>query len=340
MSAIDVDKLLQPVSDDAPCGEDLEYDTAFEELGRAAATGVGDSMLEKGSDPEPPKWPDVAKIAEELLSRTKDLRVAMHLARARLNTDGVIGLADGIALMDGFLKTYWDDVHPLLDAEDDNDPTMRINSLAALGDSNGLIHDLREVPLVKGKRAGAYSLHDIRVAAGDVPAPKGTEPPESGIIDAAFQECELDELKSSAEAVSLARGTITGIDAFITEQVGATNNPLKVGPISDELKSIARIYADQLSSRGVDVEQSGDDDEASAGAGKSASGEIRSREDAVRMLDKISEYFRRNEPSSPVPMLLQRAKGLIAKDFMEILKDLTPDAISQAEMYSRSKDDG
>jgi len=39
-------------------------------------------------------------------------------------------------------------------------------------------------------------------------------------------------------------------------------------------------------------------------------------------------------------MLLQRAKGLIAKDFMEILKDLTPDAISQAEMYSRSKDDG
>jgi hypothetical protein len=34
-------------------------------------------------------------------------------------------------------------------------------------------------------------------------------------------------------------------------------------------------------------------------------------------------------------MLLQRAKGLISKDFMSILRDLTPDAISQAELYNR-----
>jgi type VI secretion system protein ImpA len=60
-------------------------------------------------------------------------------------------------------------------------------------------------------------------------------------------------------------------------------------------------------------------------------GEIRSRDDAVRAIDHISEYFRKNEPSSPVPLLLQRAKRLVAKDFMEILRDLTPDGVSQAE---------
>jgi type VI secretion system protein ImpA len=48
-------------------------------------------------------------------------------------------------------------------------------------------------------------------------------------------------------------------------------------------------------------------------------------------LDKVSDYFQKYEPSSPVPLLLQRAKRLVAKYFMEILRDLTPAGVSQAE---------
>ena len=100
MSVIDVEKLLQAVSDEAPCGDNLDQDTVFQELEIAAATDTGESMLDKDADPVPPKWADVAKMAGKLLTRTKDLRVAMHLTRARLNTDGVIGLADGLTLLD------------------------------------------------------------------------------------------------------------------------------------------------------------------------------------------------------------------------------------------------
>lgn len=76
-----------------------------------------------------------------------------------------------------------------------------------------------------------------------------------------------------------------------------------------------------------------------AGAGSQAvsqpvTGEINSREDAIRVLDMVSNYFKRNEPSSPVPLLLERAKRLVAKDFMEILRDLTPDGVKQAEEIS------
>jgi len=45
----------------------------------------------------------------------------------------------------------------------------------------------------------------------------------------------------------------------------------------------------------------------------------------------MCKYFERYEPSSPVPFLLQRAKKLLSMNFMEILQDLTPDAVSQAE---------
>jgi len=65
----------------------------------------------------------------------------------------------------------------------------------------------------------------------------------------------------------------------------------------------------------------------------SVTGQLQSREDVMRMLDKICEYYARVEPSSPVPVLLQRAKKLVPMSFMEIMQDLIPDGVSQAEMY-------
>jgi type VI secretion system protein ImpA len=58
---------------------------------------------------------------------------------------------------------------------------------------------------------------------------------------------------------------------------------------------------------------------------------IQSREDVVRAIDAICKYFERYEPSSPVPFLLLRAKRLLSMNFMEILGELTPDALRQAE---------
>ena len=61
-------------------------------------------------------------------------------------------------------------------------------------------------------------------------------------------------------------------------------------------------------------------------------GEIRTRDDVVRTLERLCDYFRKHEPSSPVPLLLQRAKSLVAKDFLAILRELTPDGVAQAEV--------
>ncbi|MGV8370865.1 hypothetical protein ACV33F_30545, partial [Pseudomonas aeruginosa] len=45
-----------------------------------------------------------------------------------------------------------------------------------------------------------------------------------------------------------------------------------------------------------------------------ASGEIANREDVLRQLDRLLEYYVRHEPSSPVPVLLKRAKTLVTAD--------------------------
>lgn len=54
---------------------------------------------------------------------------------------------------------------------------------------------------------------------------------------------------------------------------------------------------------------------------------VRSREDVQRLIGLCIDWLRTHEPSSPVPMLLERARRLVAKDFLEILRDVAPDAL-------------
>jgi type VI secretion system protein ImpA len=49
------------------------------------------------------------------------------------------------------------------------------------------------------------------------------------------------------------------------------------------------------------------------------------------MLDLICKYYKDVEPTSPVPMLLNRAKYLVTADFMQIIQNLLPDGLTQLE---------
>jgi type VI secretion system protein ImpA len=67
------------------------------------------------------------------------------------------------------------------------------------------------------------------------------------------------------------------------------------------------------------------------------SGEIRSREDVVRAIDKICAYYARFEPTSPLPLLLERCRRLVTSSFLDIIRDLAPDSVSQVERLSGKK---
>jgi type VI secretion system protein ImpA len=58
---------------------------------------------------------------------------------------------------------------------------------------------------------------------------------------------------------------------------------------------------------------------------------VRSREDVLLALDKVIRYYEGNEPSSPIPLLIRRARRLVAKGFVDIVKDLMPGAVTEIE---------
>jgi type VI secretion system protein ImpA len=61
------------------------------------------------------------------------------------------------------------------------------------------------------------------------------------------------------------------------------------------------------------------------------SGVISTPDQVIEALDKIIAYYERNEPSSPLPLLLNRCKKLVRMSFMDIVRDIAPDAVTQVE---------
>lgn len=341
MPVFEVDQLIAPISDEAPSGDNLEYEPEFGELERDAQGKAEQQMGDEVVEAEPPDWRDVVTKAEELLGRSKDLRLAVLLTRGGLSVHGVQGLAGGVAVIRGLLESQWDTVHPQLDEEDNDDPTFRVNSMMQLSDRDGMLKDLLLMPIVNSKAVGRFGLRDVRVAAGELqPLDPDAQVPDAALINAAFMDCDLDELQADAASIDVVIEDLGKCEAIFAEKIGAANSP-DLDALVSEVKEIKKSFNEALISRGIGVEEEVGGESAGDGGAAPAriSGEINSREDVTLMIGKICTFYERNEPSSPIPVLLQRIKRLVTMDYLEIMAELTPDAVSQAKALAGIKED-
>lgn len=329
MPELDIESLLAPLAGDAPCGVNLEYDPAFQTLQEAAS---GKPERQYGSTiiaAEPPDWPAVREQALALAARTRDLRVAVWLARGAARVDGLAGAVQGLQLLRGLLERYWDTVHPLLDADDGNDPTARLNALSPLSHDDGLA-DLRAAGLTRAR--GAVTVRDIELAFGRVEALAGeSAPTEAGVTPAVAAA----QAQSPALVAAMAGGleAALGIAKLLETKLGAAQAP-DLAPLTKLLRCVALAGRRAQGGPATEIDAA---DSAGAGAvaGANASpksiGAIQSREDAIRALQRVSEWIERNEPSNPAPLLIQRAQRLMKKNFLEIIRDLVPEGLGQIE---------
>src|SRR5262245_11456428 len=115
------ESLLQPITADQPCGEDLEYtdlasfDTAYRLFGQARPL---DAPAEPGSNwvsrpLNSPEWIEIRDKARESLAKSKDLRLLAYLATGLVRTDGVSGFSAALHVASQWLSTYWAQTFPL-----------------------------------------------------------------------------------------------------------------------------------------------------------------------------------------------------------------------------------
>jgi type VI secretion system protein ImpA len=327
-----VEDLIAPLSPEKPCGDDLSYDHALQEL---------DTMIQgkpetQFSEAEEANWRAVRERCLELFARTKDLRVAIDLTLAWLQEQGFLGLASGLRLVRGLLEQYWEPLHPMLDPETGNDPLERMNLLSAFvapegtfGDPMQFLRRIRRAPLCHSKRLGSFSLYQVQAASGKTDAPAGGGVPDSGTIDAGFRDSDPAYMAQVDDAIGVSIAEVNGMAEFLDRMVGVTKT-FSFEPLKAVLSDARKHLRQYLSIPGG--EEAMEQQETTATAAATAPGTIQSRSDVVRSLEAICAYYERSEPSSPVLPLLRRTQQLVGKSFNEILQELAPETVAQVKL--------
>lgn len=335
-----LETLLAPISDESVCGENLEDDAAFQNFFFTAQGTPERFDGENTIAAEPPDWRAIEKQALEFASRTKDLKLICILAQSLLNTKGIEPFSVCLQALSTLLREQWASVYPLLD-EDDNDPLERLASFTHLNVSF-VTKTLRNISLVNAKGIGKVTLVEIEKSQSESEDATFSLSQLKGI----FKEINLDEVQLFYQSVAYSLESLNDINACLIENAGHqyTADFEKLNAVLNQLKDALERYANvqnaveeqtqaDAGDDAYDDEGNADDIEqnpAQKSSGSSAmnGGEIQSREDVERCLELVNAYYASYEPSSPIPVLVNRAIKLVHKDFLAIVQDIYPDALS------------
>ena len=325
-----IEKYLEPVSPDKPCGENLAYDRVFMDLD-VKAKGKPETQF---SPAEEPNWKEVNELASSLLDRFKHLQLGLLYTLSRLQLEGLPGCRDGLKLLHGWIERYWATLYPQLDPEDNNDPTERVNilqglSIKAYGDPYQFLNRLRNAPLAESPSLGRLSLNTIAAR------------PDQSQVQAAFRDTAPEVLRARYEAATECRTLVEAMDASIGKLIAAGRGP-NFEEIMATLKEIQQCLAPHAGVAAAELGSVPAASPAEAGPASPApggfKGAVGSREEVLAALTAVCQYYRRFEPSSPVPFLLTRAQRLVPMDFVQILNDMTPEALEKLKVIIGSGD--
>jgi type VI secretion system protein ImpA len=351
LSPSEIDLLQLPVEGSHPCGEDLEYDPDFMAL-HQATTGKREQQFGSTIIPaEPPDWARVERIAKQLCTRTRDLRVLVPLTLAWTENRGLPGYVDGLQLVDAVLQKFWDGVHPRVVDDGFEDPLPRMNALAALAEAEGLGRSVRDARLLEDGGA-SMSLRQVEALLDSSKTDHQIDYP--GGIGRLRDAARRAQEKAAPPVVALraALDLLQRIRETCERALGQSWAP-DFSRLERSLRTVAQLLPEQAQSEGVEAGEthSGADPQGAGVAGPAAKGaaagnanggaglrtvpikdiEISTRDDVQVLLEKACQFMERTEPSHPAPMLIRRAQRLLDLNFFQIIEELVPEGLQKIE---------
>lgn len=324
--AIDIDALIAPVTSDSPAGPDLSYEAARQDIESAFEKSISDDSAARSEV----DWHQTTNKILGEAEKTRDLWLAVYLMRAGAKAGLLETVEDGAALLAGLFEARWEAVHPQLEDFGFQGRKGPCESLTRIAE---FLNPLRNVILLKHHRLGQYSGADFdRFRVG------GASEDGYGMFRALLEETSDDDLSAIVTRLTNIGDAIRRADAVLTANAdGDTGTNFQ--PTYDTLSQMARSVSSFLrlqaaaesptSDETVGVEDSGGNAD-SATTGARFGGAISSREDVLRAIDAIGEYYARKEPASPVPFALRRARDWVSLDFLSVLEDIAPNSLDEA----------
>lgn len=330
---VDLEELLQPISADALCGDDLSFSNDFHEIKKAKTHD--DPLLDLGdwvAEPKQADWNFVSSKSMDLLqNKTKDIRLLTWLSEAWGHLYGFEGLAKSLELSHRLLEEYWLNVHPEIE---DDDLDQRLGLLQGLTTQVPSI--IKKIPLVSTQPS--YSLFDYEKILHDQnnrlkKSEDSAEVNGSDELDRfdqalfntsksiQFQNYQhFSEVLKHWETLKQVLDQLMELDApsfaSIDSQLETINKTLRKLYKADAFSSTTPAQASQNDDLSVS-NQSNDDHSPTMVAMMNNNqntqsfqpqpqSHLQNREQAMKVLQEIADYFQANEPHSPVSYMLQK----------------------------------
>ena len=316
--ALTLEKLLAPVDEDNQVGADLAYSRERQEIEAAFETDEGGGGEEKD-------WRGVLRLIEEQAGQTKDLWLPVYVCRAGAGLGSLETVALGAQALAGMLETYWDTVHPQLEELGVMGRKAPCDSLATRA---GFLLPLERTVLVAHPRLGRFTGVDIQRFAVEREAAEGY-----GMFRAVLEDSGDAILQEAVGHLDQIDDGLKRADKAFMAGAGSEPSP-NFGPAYTLLTSMRQALKQFMTTPAEAPEEEVAGAEPAAGGAKAAgpriSGRVETRDDVLKSLDAITDYYRRSEPAHPLLYLLQRARDWVTMDFLELMAEIAPDAQQMA----------
>jgi len=298
---------------------------------------------------------EVVSLAGQLLTESgKDIRVVQHLTLAWIGQSGIAGLEAGFRLVDELFEQYGVLVHPQPDEDDPADVSARAMVISEMLSGLGFVNALRECVILVATGVGRFTGRDAEVIDGSLDDDRSDGARSAQHIHAISQALALTEPGDQANSKNILLQRVEEISRCL-EVIGKVSGRFSVGALHGDRvpRLLLRIKAHledalemELSAfEGVEAvnligfpkNEASSDEVIRAASGSCV---LRNRNDARTLILEISKFLEETEPGHPAPLFLRRAERLLrAKDFFAIIRDMTPDVISELERITGHRED-
>ena len=353
-SVIDIDSLIQPISEDAPQGTDLREDRSptsdyytIKDARNSARAAERANMFDDESVDTLSLWKPVLDIAPVILAQSsKDLEVLSWYIEALIRYSGIAGLRDGLTLTREIIERYWDNLYPMPDEDGIETKVAPLTGLNGDGGEGTLLAPIRNCYITPG---GNYSYWQYQQAR-DINKISDEDERLSRINAAGFSLADIEHAIAGG-SVDFYVNLIADLEVC-NQEFQAMNNLLmascghdappstNIRELLDELlRSIRFLTKDKLahlnqgeSADGADTADNGTGATTmTATSGVAGSkGPIASREDALNRLQEVARYFRAHEPHSPLAPAVERIVSWGRMNVAELMMELVPDSTARA----------
>lgn len=324
---LDLETLLRPLEGENPSGESLRYSGLYDEIAEARRA---DDALNKGEWQSETKVADYRKVIElavpALATRSKDLQVAAWLSEALIKEHGFTGLRDGLKLLTGLQREFWDTLFPEIDEGDQEGRANAITwfdtqgSLAVLGASVLDAPGFGFIGFEDSKRFDfPDNIESLETAEQTrLSALKTQAEAENRITADMWRKAKAQTRRAFCEELNLVleecAAALVELDGTDEEKYDRNQTPglSNLKKALDSIKDTAKKILEEKRIEEPDpadlevAEEGGEGGQAGTGR-KVATGAIQNRSDALRRLADIAMFFRTTEPHSPISHLVERA---------------------------------